>query len=84
MVRYSNSFYQSYYDAIDWTDKVDKSKEIKDVFVKDNFKRDIIFKYKTDSKDAKVEHDFSPNSSFNFHAVHQRNMISGKIPLFLY
>ena len=50
-----DSFYQSYYDAIDWTDKVDKSKEINDVFVKDSFKRDIIFKYKTDSKDAKVE-----------------------------
>ena len=24
-------------------------------FVKDSFKRDIIFKYKTDDKDAKVE-----------------------------
>tara|TARA_R100000278_G_scaffold33166_1_gene30136 strand:+ start:4031 stop:6721 length:2691 start_codon:yes stop_codon:yes gene_type:complete len=50
-----DSFYQSYYDAIDWTYKVDKSQEINDVFVKDSFKRDIIFKYKTDSKDAKIE-----------------------------
>ena len=50
-----DTFYKSFYDAIDWTDKVDLSQEIKDVFVKDSFKRDIIFKYKTDSKDAKVE-----------------------------
>ena len=50
-----NTFYKSFYDAIDWSDKVDKSQEIKDVFVKDTFKRDIIFKYKTDSKDAKVK-----------------------------
>jgi hypothetical protein len=50
-----DSFYQSYYDAIDWTYKVDKSQEINDVFVKDSFKRDIIFKYKTDSQDAKIE-----------------------------
>ena len=50
-----NNFYKSLYEAVDWTYKVDKSQEIKDVFVKDTFKRDIIFKYKTDSKDAKVE-----------------------------
>ncbi len=50
-----NTFYKSFYEAIDWSDKVDKSQEIKDVFVKDTFKRDIIFKYKTDSKDFKVE-----------------------------
>lgn len=50
-----DTFYKSFYDAIDWTDKVDLSQEIKDVFVKDSFKRDIIFKYKTDDKDAKVE-----------------------------
>ncbi len=50
-----DTFYKSFYDAIDWTDKVDKSQEIKDVFIKDSFKRDIIFKYKTDNKDAKVE-----------------------------
>tara|TARA_R100001440_G_C2521404_1_gene118923 strand:- start:1599 stop:4304 length:2706 start_codon:yes stop_codon:yes gene_type:complete len=50
-----DSFYKSYYEAIDWSDKLDLSQEIKDVFIKDTFKRDIIFKYKTDNKDAKVE-----------------------------
>tara|TARA_R100000655_G_scaffold8024_2_gene21296 strand:- start:2708 stop:5398 length:2691 start_codon:yes stop_codon:yes gene_type:complete len=50
-----DSFYQSFYDAIDWSDKVDYSQEIKDVFIKDSFKRDIVFKYKTDGKDAKIE-----------------------------
>ena len=50
-----DTFYKSFYEAIDWSDKVDYSQEIKDDFIKDSFKRDIIFKYKTDSKDVKVE-----------------------------
>jgi hypothetical protein len=50
-----DTFYKSFYEAIDWSDKVDYSQEIKDDFIKDSFKRDIIFKYKTDDKDAKVE-----------------------------
>ena len=50
-----DTFYKSFYEAEDWTYKVDTSQETKDVWIKDSFKRDIIFKYKTDSKDAKVE-----------------------------
>jgi hypothetical protein len=50
-----DTFYKSFYEAEDWTYKVDTSQETKDVFIKDSFKRDIIFKYKTDNKDSKVE-----------------------------
>jgi hypothetical protein len=50
-----DTFYKSFYEALDWTYKVDRSQEIKDVWIKDSFKRDIIFKYKSDSKDVKVE-----------------------------
>ncbi len=50
-----DTFYKSFYEAEDWTYKVDKSQETKDVWIKDSFKRDIVFKYKTDSKDSKVE-----------------------------
>ena len=50
-----DTFYKSFYEAEDWTYKVDTSQETKDVWIKDSFKRDIVFKYKTDSKDAKVE-----------------------------
>ena len=50
-----DTFYKSFYEAEDWTYKVDTSQETKDVWIKDSFKRDIVFKYKTDSKDSKVE-----------------------------
>jgi len=50
-----DNFYKSFFEAEDWTYKVDKSQETKDVWIKDSFKRDIVFKYKTDSKDSKVE-----------------------------
>jgi hypothetical protein len=50
-----DTFYKSFFEAEDWTYKVDTSQETKDVWIKDSFKRDIVFKYKTDSKDSKVE-----------------------------
>jgi len=50
-----NSFYKDYAEAIDWTYKLDRSKQIDDKWIKSDLKRDIVFKYKTDSKDKKVE-----------------------------
>ena len=49
-----DSFYKPFSDAIDWTQKVDLSQEIKDKLLNSDIKKDIIFKYKTDSKDEKV------------------------------
>jgi len=50
-----NSFYKDYAEAIDWTYKLDRSKQIDDKWIKSDLKRDIVFKYKSDSKDKKVE-----------------------------
>ena len=50
-----NSFYKDYAEAIDWTYKLDRSKQIDDKWIKSDLKRDFVFKYKTDSKDKKVE-----------------------------
>ena len=50
-----NDFYKSLSEAIDWSYKVDRSQDYVDKWVKQAFKRDIVFKYKTDSKDQKVE-----------------------------
>ena len=50
-----NSFYKDYAEAIDWTYKLDRSKQIDDKWIKSDLKRDIVFKYTTDSKDKKVE-----------------------------
>jgi len=50
-----NTFYKDYADAIDWTYKLDRSKQIEDKWIKSDLKRDVVFKYKTDSKDKKVE-----------------------------
>jgi len=49
------SFYKDYAEAIDWTYKLDRSKQIDDKWIKSDVKRDIIFKYKSDSNDKKVE-----------------------------
>ena len=49
-----DTFYNSLYEAIDWTDKLDIGKEATDKWLNTDIKRDIIFKYKTDSKDEKV------------------------------
>jgi hypothetical protein len=50
-----DTFYKDYADAIDWTYKLDRSKQIEDKWIKSDLKRDVVFKYKTDSKDKKVE-----------------------------
>ena len=50
-----NDFYKTYGDAIDWTQKLDRSKEIKDSWVKSDLKRSLVFKYKSDDKDEKVK-----------------------------
>jgi len=50
-----NSFYKDYAEAIDWTYKLDRSKQIEDKWLKSDLKRDFVFKYKSDSNDKKVE-----------------------------
>tara|TARA_R110001599_G_scaffold108155_1_gene271175 strand:- start:783 stop:3902 length:3120 start_codon:yes stop_codon:yes gene_type:complete len=50
-----DTFYKDYAEAIDWTYKLDRSKEATDKWIKTDLKRDIIFKYKTDSSDKHVE-----------------------------
>jgi len=50
-----NTFYKDYADAIDWTYKLDRSRQIEDKWIQSDLKRDVVFKYKTDSKDKKVE-----------------------------
>ena len=50
-----NTFYKDYAEATDWTYKLDRSKQIEDKWIKSDLKRDVVFKYKTDSKDKKVE-----------------------------
>ena len=46
-----NDFYKDLGLALDWTPKIDRSAEIKDEWVKSELKRDIVFKYKSDSND---------------------------------
>ena len=50
-----DSFYKPYGDAIDWTYKLDRSSEINDKWLKSDLKRTLVFKYKSDNADAKVE-----------------------------
>lgn len=50
-----NDFYKTYGEAIDWTQKLDRSKEIKDSWIKSDLKRSLVFKYKSDDKDEKVK-----------------------------
>ena len=50
-----DDFYKTYEHAIDWTQKLDRSKEIKDTWLKTDLKRDVVFKYKSDQKDLKVK-----------------------------
>ena len=49
-----DTFYKPFSEALDWTDKLDLSQVIQDKWLNTNFKRDIVFKYKTDNKDEKV------------------------------
>ena len=49
-----DTFYKPFSEAIDWTDKLDIGQVIQDKWLNVNIKRDIVFKYKTDTKDEKV------------------------------
>lgn len=51
-----NDFYKPRGEAIDWTGKVDLSQNQEDKWYKSGLKKEVIFKYKTDPKDKKVEH----------------------------
>ncbi|HIB77755.1 MAG TPA: hypothetical protein EYO58_09125 [Flavobacteriales bacterium] len=50
------SFYLPPKDAVDWTWKLDRSRDIVDSFIENNFTRRLVFKYKTDDKDSRIEH----------------------------
>ena len=50
-----DSFYKPLADALDWTSKMDRSKQIDDKWVLTDLKRTLIFKYKSDDKDAVVK-----------------------------
>ena len=50
-----NSFYKPFGSAIDWTYKLDRSKEISDKWLENDLKRTLVFKYKSDGNDAKVK-----------------------------
>ena len=50
-----DTFYKPLAEAVDWTYKVDRSKDYVDTWVKSSLKRELIFKYKSDDKDAKVK-----------------------------
>jgi len=51
-----NDFFKNQNEAVDWTYKVDLSRSQEDKWVQSELKREIIFKYKTDSNDKVVEH----------------------------
>ena len=51
-----NDFYKNQNEAIDWTNKIDLSNIQEDKWVDSDLRREVIFKYKTDSNDKKVEH----------------------------
>ena len=50
-----DSFYKPYGDAVDWTYKLDRSSETNDKWLESDLKRTLVFKYKSDDADAKVE-----------------------------
>ena len=50
-----NDFYLPYKDAIDWTYKLDRSKETTDKWLETDIKRNVVFKYKSDPQDEKVK-----------------------------
>jgi len=50
-----DTFYKPYADAIDWTYKLDRSKETSDKWLQSDLKRTLVFKYKNDSADSKVK-----------------------------
>ena len=50
-----DNFYKPLDDAIDWTYKLDRSNETSDKWLESELKRTLVFKYKSDSNDAKVK-----------------------------
>ena len=50
-----DTFYKPYGAAIDWTYKLDRSSIVTDKWLESDLKRTLIFKYKTDSADKRVE-----------------------------
>ena len=50
-----DDFYHPYENAIDWTYKLDRSNLTSDNWLESDLKRTLIFKYKSDSEDKKVE-----------------------------
>ncbi len=50
-----SEFYKPIREAIDWTAKLDRSKEITDAWIDSNFTRRLIFKYKSDDSDEMVK-----------------------------
>jgi len=50
-----DSFYKPYKDAIDWTGKLSRADETTDKWIENDLKRSLVFKYKSDSADAKVK-----------------------------
>jgi len=50
-----NTFFLPYKDAVDWTAKLNRGNEITDKWVENDIKRNLIFKYKSDSADVKVK-----------------------------
>jgi len=51
-----SDFYLPPKDAVDWTYRLDRGKEIKDAWIDSDFKRRLIFKYKSDDKDSMTEY----------------------------
>ena len=68
-------FYEGLNNAIDWTDKVDYSKSIKDEFIYD-IKSNIVFKYKDASGDGLLE-KFNKRNTLDWGA-YEENDTSGK------
>ncbi len=68
-------FYEGLSNAIDWTDKVDYSKNIKDEFIYD-IKSNIIFKYKDASSDALID-KYNKRNTLDWGA-YEENDTSGK------
>lgn len=50
-----NDYYKPLHESVDWTQKVDLSREQTDKWIETGIKRDVVFKYKEDSKDLKVK-----------------------------
>tara|TARA_R110002012_G_scaffold320336_1_gene543292 strand:+ start:19 stop:3105 length:3087 start_codon:yes stop_codon:yes gene_type:complete len=51
-----NDFYKTQANAVDWTYKLDRGREISDKWIPSELKKQLIFKYATDDNDDKVKH----------------------------